>query len=276
MAARIIDGKAIAAEIENEVAAEIKERGLKPRLDVVLVGENEASKVYISRKSVACERVGIKSVQHRLAEGTTEPQLLELVERLNNDPEVTGILVQLPLPKQIDENKIIQKISPAKDVDCFNPENVGRLFAGLPGVRPCTPAGVVELLRRRNLPIAGKKAVVVGRSNIVGKPAAALLLAENATVTVCHSKTPDLARETREADILVVAAGKPRVITKGMIKPGATVIDVGVNRMPDGKLCGDVDFEGASEVAGAITPVPGGVGPMTIAMLMKNVVMLCQ
>lgn len=272
MAAAILDGKKAAQEIRaslKEEVARLKARGLTPGLAVVLVGEDPASKVYVKQKEKACREAGIASQVYRLPEDTSEESLLQLIQELNADRAVHGILVQLPLPGRLDANRVIQAIDPAKDVDGFHPLNVGRLAVGLPAPVPCTPRGIIHLLDAYGIPIAGRHAVVVGRSNIVGKPLAQLLLARNATVTVCHSKTVDLASLTRTADILVAAAGKPRLITRGMVKPGAVVVDVGINRLPEG-LVGDVDFEAVREVAGYITPVPGGVGPLTIAMLLKN------
>lgn len=273
MKAQLIDGKAISAEIKAEAAAEaaeLKAKGIEPCLAVVLVGDNSASKVYVSNKQKACEAVGIKSVSHVLPGETTEEELLKLIDELNNDASVHGILVQMPVPEQIDDRKVIMAISPDKDVDCFHPVNVGYLHTGAKGFLPCTPAGIIELIKRSGHSIAGKNCVVIGRSNIVGKPVAMLLMQENGTVTICHSKTQDLAGICRGADIIVSATGKVDTVTADMVKEGAIIIDVGMNRNAEGKLCGDVDFENVKEVAGAITPVPGGVGPMTIAMLMKN------
>ncbi|NLO94868.1 MAG: bifunctional methylenetetrahydrofolate dehydrogenase/methenyltetrahydrofolate cyclohydrolase FolD [Firmicutes bacterium] len=274
MTAKIIDGKGIAQEIRAELAREVAEltaQGKTPGLHVILVGDNPASKVYVRNKQRACEEVGISSTVHRLAEETTQVELLGLIEDLNNDEKVHGILVQLPLPGHLDEEAVINAISPEKDVDGFHPLNVGKMYIGTGGVVPCTPAGVLELVKRTGVPIAGKHVVVIGRSNIVGKPAAFLFLKENATVTICHSRTADVAAEARRADILIAAVGRPQLVKKDWVKPGAVVIDVGINRV-DGKLVGDVDFEEVKEVAGAITPVPGGVGPMTIAMLLKATV----
>jgi methylenetetrahydrofolate dehydrogenase (NADP+)/methenyltetrahydrofolate cyclohydrolase len=268
----IIDGKKIAQEVRNEVKEEVKElkkKGIAPGLAVVLVGENPASLVYVRQKEKACEEVGIVSYKYTLPEDTTEEKLLSVVDELNNEERIHGILVQLPLPEHLDEKRVIEEISPEKDVDGFHPLNMGRLFVGEPSFVPCTPRGVIELIERSGFEIKGKKAVIVGRSNIVGKPVAVLLLMRHATITVCHTRTKDLAAETREADILVVAAGRPKMITGDMVKEGVIVIDVGINRV-DGKLVGDVDFDSVSPKAGAITPVPGGVGPMTVAMLMKN------
>ena len=273
MKAQLIDGKAISAEIKAEAAAEaaeLKAKGIEPCLAVVLVGDNSASKVYVSNKQKACEAVGIKSVSHVLPGETTEEELLALIDELNKDASVHGILVQMPVPKQIDDRKVIMAIRPDKDVDCFHPVNVGYLHTGAKGFLPCTPAGIIELIKRSGHSITGKNCVVIGRSNIVGKPVAMLLMQENGTVTICHSKTQDLAGICRGADIIVSATGKVDTVTADMVKEGAIIIDVGMNRNAEGKLCGDVDFENVKEVAGAITPVPGGVGPMTIAMLMKN------
>jgi methylenetetrahydrofolate dehydrogenase (NADP+)/methenyltetrahydrofolate cyclohydrolase len=274
--ARIINGKEIAAQVRAELKSEIqalKEKtGVTPGLDVVLVGENPASLVYVRNKIKACEEVGIKSVQHKLPETTSHAELLSLIRKLNASKDVHGILVQLPLPKQINEEEILEEISPAKDVDGFHPYNVGRLMIGNPVLQPCTPYGVMRLLESTGVDLSGKDAVVVGRSNIVGKPMAMMLLRKNATVTVCHSKTKDLVERIKKADILVAAIGRAEFIKGEWVKEGAVVIDVGMNRTLEGKLVGDVDFEGASERASFITPVPGGVGPMTIAMLLKNTV----
>ena len=273
MKAQLIDGKLISAEIKAEAAEEAaarKEQGIEPCLAVVLVGDNSASKVYVSNKQKACEAVGIKSVSHVLPGETTEEELLKLIDELNADKSVHGILVQMPVPKHIDDRKVIMAISPDKDVDCFHPVNVGYLHTGAKGFLPCTPAGIIELIKRSGHSIEGKNCVIIGRSNIVGKPVAMLLMQENGTVTICHSKTKDLAGVCRGADIIVSATGKVNTVTADMVKEGAIIIDVGMNRNAEGKLCGDVDFENVKEVAGAITPVPGGVGPMTIAMLMKN------
>lgn len=270
---KLIDGKQISAQIKAEAAEEaaaLRAKGITPCLAVVLVGENPASQVYVNNKKKACEAVGIRSVSHVLPEDTSEGELLELIAMLNADKSIHGILVQMPLPKQIDERKVILAIDPKKDVDCFHPINVGNLHTGGAGFLPCTPAGIIELIRRSGHTIEGKHCVVIGRSNIVGKPAAMLLLRENGTVTICHSKTKNLAEICRGADIIVSAVGKVNTVTADMVKEGAIIIDVGMNRNEAGKLCGDVDFESVKEIAGAITPVPGGVGPMTIAMLMKN------
>ncbi|MCR5477127.1 MAG: bifunctional methylenetetrahydrofolate dehydrogenase/methenyltetrahydrofolate cyclohydrolase FolD [Lachnospiraceae bacterium] len=273
--AQIIDGKAISAQIKEEVrqrAEKLKERGITVTLAVIQVGEDPASSVYVRNKKKACEACGLASLSYELPADTPEEKLLELIRELNERPDVNGILVQLPLPEGMDEEKVLDEIAPEKDVDGFHPMNVGCLSIGKPGFVSCTPAGVIELLQRSGISISGKECVVVGRSNIVGKPMAMLLLRENGTVTVCHSRTRDLPEVTRRADILVVAVGKPKMITAEYVKEGAVVIDVGIHRDPDNHLCGDVDFENVSPKCSAITPVPGGVGPMTIAMLMKNVV----
>ncbi len=275
MSAAIIDGKAIAAQVRAGLQTQVTEltaQGRQPGLAVVIVGDNPASRVYVNMKKKACAEVGIYSEEHALPHSTSQVELLELVRRLNNDPKIHGILVQLPLPEHLDEQTVIETINPNKDVDGFHPVSVGKLLIGLPGFLPCTPAGVMELIRSTGVTVCGEECVVVGRSNIVGKPQAVLLLRESGTVTICHSRTSDLAEVCRRADILVAAVGKPELITGDYIKPGAVVIDVGMNRLPDGKLVGDVHFESAAEVAGWITPVPGGVGPMTIAMLLKNTV----
>ena len=270
----IIDGKATSTAIKEEIRLEVEalksEKDLTPGLAVIIVGENPASKIYVRNKNQSCIATGLYSVVIEMPEDTTEEALLCKINELNHAPEIHGILVQLPLPKHIDEEKVLKAIIPEKDVDGFHPTTVGYLTIGKPTVLPCTPAGVIELLERYNIEISGKKCVVLGRSNIVGKPAALLLLAKNGTVTVCHSKTKDLAAVCREADILVVAIGKPKFVTSDMVKPGAVVIDVGINRNEEGKIVGDVDFSAVEPLASAITPVPGGVGPMTIAMLMKN------
>ena len=273
--ALLIDGKRISAEIKDELKEEVvqlKEQGITGALAVIQVGNDPASSVYVGNKKKACAYIGIDSLSYELPEETTEEELLELIDKLNKDDAVNGILVQLPVPKHIDEDKIIKAISPLKDVDGFHPMSVGALSIGQPGFVSCTPAGVIQLLKRSGIEIAGKECVVIGRSNIVGKPMAMLLLRENGTVTICHSKTKDLKEVCKRADILVVAIGRPKMIDASYIKEGATVIDVGIHRDENNKLCGDVDFESASKVAGAITPVPGGVGPMTIAMLMHNCV----
>ncbi len=270
--AQLINGREIAKQVRQETAvkvAALKERGVACGLAVVLVGENPASKVYVRMKQKACAEVGIYSEEHKLPETTTPEELLTLVDQLNADSKIHGILVQLPLPDGIDELEVLSRVDPKKDVDGFHPINVGRLSIGEDTLVPCTPAGVIEMLHREDVSIQGQKVVVLGRSNIVGKPVAQLFLRENATVTVCHSRTKDLAAECRQADILVVAVGRPAMVKREWVKPGAVVIDVGINRVDDA-LVGDVDFDSVSEVAGRITPVPGGVGPMTIAMLMSN------
>lgn len=271
----IIDGKKISQDIKDELKAETakwKAAGKEITLAVILVGEDPASCVYVRNKKRACEYIGITSLSYELAEDTTEEKLLSLIDELNQREDVNGILVQLPLPKHMDEDKIIKAISPQKDVDGFHPQNVGALSIGLQGFVSCTPAGVIQLLKRSRIAIEGKRCVIVGRSNIVGKPMALLMLRENATVTVTHSKTERLAEITREADILIVAIGKPKFITSEYVKEGAVVIDVGMHRDENNKLCGDVDYENVAPKCSAITPVPGGVGPMTIAMLMYNCV----
>lgn len=272
---KLIDGKAISAQIKDELkeqVAKLKEQGTELTLAVIQVGEDPASSVYVRNKKNACAYIGINSIAHELPEETTQEELLDLIDKLNNDNKVNGILVQLPLPKHIDEDAIINAISPAKDVDGFHPQNVGALSIGKKGFVSCTPAGVIQLLKRSNIDIEGKECVVLGRSNIVGKPMAMLLLRENGTVTVCHSKTKNLKEITKRADILIVALGKPKFITKEYIKEGAVIIDVGIHRNSENKLCGDVDFDDVKGMVEAITPVPGGVGPMTIAMLMYNCV----
>ncbi|MEI7446379.1 MAG: bifunctional methylenetetrahydrofolate dehydrogenase/methenyltetrahydrofolate cyclohydrolase FolD [Burkholderiales bacterium] len=275
MSARLIDGNALARSIRDDVArrvAALAARGLRPGLAVVLVGDDPASAVYVRNKVKDCEEVGIASTLDRLAADTTEAALLARIAQLNADPAVHGILVQLPLPKHIDEHRVIEAIAPAKDADGFHVSNVGQLVVGAPLFRPCTPYGVMKMLEHAGTRLDGAEAVVIGRSNIVGKPQALMLLAAGATVTVCHSRTKDLAAHVRRADVVVAAVGKVNLVTADMVKPGATVIDVGMNRGADGKLCGDVDFAGVREVAGAITPVPGGVGPMTRAMLLVNTI----
>lgn len=270
--AKKIDGKIISTEVKDECRERVKKEGLDVTLAVIQVGKDPASTVYVGNKKKACEYVGIHSLSYELPEETTEKELLELVERLNQDENVNGILVQLPLPSHIDEDKVIQTISPKKDVDGFHPQSVGALSIGQPGFVSCTPAGIIQLLKRSGVEIDGKECVIVGRSNIVGKPMALLMLRENATVTVCHSHTANLKEVTKRADILIVAIGKPKFITREYVKEGAVVIDVGIHRNEQNKLCGDVDFEDVEPVCSAITPVPGGVGPMTIAMLMNNCV----
>lgn len=278
--AKIIDGKLISKQIKDELkekVAEYKNNGTDITLAVIQVGNDPASCVYVGNKKKACEYIGINSLSYELEESTTEDELLKLIEELNERKDVNGILVQLPLPAHINEDTVIKAISPKKDVDGFHPQSVGALSIGQPGFVSCTPAGIIELLKRSDIEISGKECVVVGRSNIVGKPMALLLLRENGTVTITHSRTADLKAVTKRADILVVAIGKPKFITKEYVKEGATVIDVGIHRMGTGEngksiLCGDVDYDDVEPVTGAITPVPGGVGPMTIAMLMNNCV----
>ena len=270
--ANIINGKEISAAIREEIKAEVQGMSVRPGLAVVLVGDDPASAVYVRNKSKACAEVGIYSEVYRLPEETGREQLLGLIEQLNQSPLIHGILVQLPLPKHLDPEEVIMAIDPAKDVDAFHPVNVGKIMIGNYDFLPRTPAGVMELLHRSGIEVSGKECVVIGRSNIVGKPQAMLLLHENATVTVCHSKTRNLPSVCRRADILVSAVGKPKFVTADMVKDGAVIIDVGMNRDENGKLCGDVDFEPVSEKASYITPVPGGVGPMTITMLLKNTV----
>ena len=274
MTAQLIDGNALSRQLRTEVAARtaaLKDRGITPGLAVVLVGDNPASQVYVRNKVKACEDVGFHSVLEKYEATLTEAELLARVEALNNDPSIHGILVQLPLPKHIDDHKVIEAISPLKDVDGFHVASAGALMVGEVGFKACTPYGCMKMLESIGMKdLRGKHAVVIGRSNIVGKPMAMMLLAANATVTVCHSGTADLAAMTRQADVVVAAVGKRNVLTADMVKPGAVVIDVGMNRNDEGKLCGDVDFEGVKQVAGYITPVPGGVGPMTITMLLVN------
>lgn len=271
----IIDGKKVSQEIKDEVKEKVtalKEKGIEVTLAVIQVGNDPASTVYVGNKKKACEYTGIRSLAYEIPEDTTEEELLKLVCSLNDREDVDGILVQLPLPPHINEDKVIQTISPEKDVDGFHPQSVGALSTGQPGFISCTPAGIIELLKRYNIQIDGRECVVIGRSNIVGKPVAMLLLRENGTVTVCHSHTADLKEVAKRADILIVAIGKAKFVTDEYIKDGAAVIDVGMDRDENGKLCGDVDFESVVSKAGAVTPVPGGVGPMTIAMLMCNCV----
>jgi len=273
MAARILDGKSLAAQVRMAVKREVEalaQRGIRPGLAVVLAGEDPGSRVYVRNKVRACEETGVRSELYELPASVSEEALIDRVLALNDDADVHGILVQLPLPRQIDAQRVLETVSPAKDVDCFHAMNLGALLAGKPRMLPCTPAGVMRLLEHGAIPVAGSHAVVIGRSNIVGKPLALLLLQKDATVTICHSKTPDLENVARSADILVAAVGRAKLVTARMVKPGACVIDVGVNRLRDGSLAGDVDFAAVAEVAGAITPVPGGVGPMTIAMLLEN------
>lgn len=273
--AQIIDGKAISTQIKEELkqkVSDMKAQGKEITLAVIQVGTDAASTVYVGNKKKACEYIGIRSLSYELPEETTEQELLTLIDGLNQRTDVNGILVQLPLPKQIEEDKVIRRIAPQKDVDGFHPQSVGALCIGEKGFVSCTPAGIIQLLKRSGIEIVGKECVVVGRSNIVGKPMALLLLRENGTVTVAHSKTKDLASVTKRADILVAAVGKPKFFTREYIKEGAVVIDVGIHRMENKKLCGDVDYDDVAKVCSAITPVPGGVGPMTIAMLMSNCV----
>ncbi len=268
-----MDGKAISKIIKDEVkleVAKLKQKNIEVTLAVVLVGNNPASSIYVKNKKTACEYTGIRSISFELPEETTQDKLLKIIDELNKSKEVNGILVQLPLPKHIDEQTIIASILPEKDVDGFHPINIGYMNIGKDTFLPCTPAGIIELLKRYDIKIEGKNCVVIGRSNIVGKPVAQLLLNENATVTICHSKTVDLKSICKQADIIIVAIGKANFLTKDMIKKDVVIVDVGINKLDTGKLCGDVDFEGCKEIAKAITPVPGGVGPMTIAMLMKN------
>lgn len=276
--AQILDGKKLAQAMQAEIAVRVadftKHHGLRPGLAAVLVGENPASQIYVRNKRKACENVGMQSWLHQLPANTTQADLLQLVEKLNCDPQVSGILVQLPLPEQIEENAIVAAVAPLKDVDGFGPENLGLLTAGHPRFSPCTPFAVQQILVRHQIPIDGQHVVIVGRSNIVGKPLALMLMQKgvgaNATVTVCHSRTRDIAALTKQADIIVVAIGKAGFLTRDMVRPGAVVVDVGINRTTDGKLVGDVDFDAVQEVASALTPVPGGVGPMTITMLLHN------
>lgn len=267
---QIIDGKAVSLAVKTDVRDAIAKAGIEPCLAVILVGNDPASRVYVNNKKKACAFCGIRSLEYALPEETTQEALLDLIDKLNRDPAVNGILCQLPVPGQISEKEVIAKIDPKKDVDCFHNENVGRLWTGSYRILPCTPAGVMALLDHYHIDPAGKHCVIVGRSNIVGKPMAALMLARNATVTVCHSHTADLKAQCLQADILVAAVGKAKFITADMVKDGAVVLDVGINRSDDGKLCGDVDFEKVKDKASWITPVPGGCGPMTIAVLMQN------
>lgn len=266
----LIDGKKIAEEVKNEIKLEVDKYSKKPCLAVILVGDDKASSVYVKNKEKACEYVGFISKTFKMEATTTEKELLELIEGLNNDTNIHGILVQLPLPKHIDEHKVIYAIDKNKDVDCFHPFNVGMLNIGTPKILPCTPNGVMELLKRYNIEISGKDCLVIGRSNIVGKPMANLLLKENGTVTVVHSKTKNLEEKTLKSDIIIVACGVPKFLKENMVSPNTVIIDVGIHRTEDGKLCGDVDFENVSQKASYITPVPKGVGPMTICCLLKN------
>lgn len=273
--AYIIDGKQISQDIKNELREKVtqfKENGKNIALAVIQIGNDPASSVYVNNKKKACEFVGIRSVAYELPEETQQDELLKLIDDLNADHSIHGILVQLPLPKHMNENAIINRISPLKDVDGFHPQNVGALCIGQPGFVSCTPAGIIQLLKRSDIEIAGKECVIIGRSNIVGKPMSLLLLAENATVTIAHSKTENLMEVCKRADILIAAVGRPKMFTKEYVKEGAVVIDVGIHRLESGKLCGDVDYDDVLSICSAITPVPGGVGPMTIAMLMNNCV----
>ena len=275
MTAQLIDGNALSKQLRADVAvraAKLTERGITPGLAVILVGDNPASQVYVRNKVKACEDAGLHSVLEKYPATMTEAELLARVEALNNDPSIHGILVQLPLPKHIDDHQVIESISPLKDVDGFHVASAGALMVGEPGFKACTPYGCMKMLESIGYDLRGKHAVVIGRSNIVGKPMALMLLQSSATVTICHSATPDLAYHTRQADVVVAAVGKRNVLTADMVKPGAVVIDVGMNRDDEGKLCGDVDFAGVKEVASWITPVPGGVGPMTITMLLVNTI----
>lgn len=273
--AQLIDGKAIREKELDKLTLkvrELNEQNIFPALAVIIVGNDSASRIYVNNKKSACERIGIRSLEYLLPQETTTRELLELIDKLNADDAVSGILCQLPVPEHIDENAVLERISPSKDVDCFHPENVGRLSIGEGVLAPCTPMGMVTMLEHEGVEIAGKHCVIIGRSNIVGKPMAMLMLARSATVTVCHSKTVDLPSITRQADILVAAVGIAKFVKADMVKDGAVILDVGMDRDENGKLCGDVDFEAVKEKASLITPVPGGVGPMTIAMLMRNTV----
>jgi methylenetetrahydrofolate dehydrogenase (NADP+)/methenyltetrahydrofolate cyclohydrolase len=275
MAAQILDGKSLAAQLRAGVkqkVAHLAQRGIRPGLAVILAGEDPASRVYVRNKVRACEETGVRSSLFEYPSSVSEGELLSRIDELNGDPALHGILVQLPLPGQVDALRVLDAVSPAKDIDGFHDVNLGALLAGKPGLVPCTPAGVMRLLEHAAVPLAGRRAVVIGRSNIVGKPLALLLLRKDATVTICHSKTGDLENVARQADILVAAIGRAKLVSAAMVKPGACVVDVGVNRLADGTLAGDVDFHAAKNVAGWITPVPGGVGPMTIAMLLENCV----
>jgi methylenetetrahydrofolate dehydrogenase (NADP+)/methenyltetrahydrofolate cyclohydrolase len=279
MAAELIDGKKVAEKIKEDLKKEVdalKAKGINPGLAVVLVGENPASKKYVASKEKTCGEIGINSFGYKIPETTTQKELIELIDKLNADPKVNGILVQLPLPKGLNEKEVMDRISPAKDVDGFGPDALGKLVLDEPGFIPCTPHGAMKMLEAYNIDPAGKHAVVVGRSVIVGKPLALLLLRKNATITICHSKTPNLKEECLRADILCVAVGRAKMITGDMVKEGAAVIDIGINVTPEGKIVGDVDFDAAKERAGYITPVPGGAGPMTIAMLMYNTVLAAK
>ena len=276
---QLIDGKAIAAEITEEMrlrAQALREKGIVPCLAVILAGNDPASEIYVRNKRRACKRAGIESRMIRLDQSVSREEILREIHALNQDPAVHAVLVQLPLPGHLDETEILSAVLPEKDADGFHPLNAGRLLTGEKGVLPCTPAGCMELLRRTGVSLFGAEAVVIGRSNIVGKPMSLLLLRENCTVTLCHSRTKNLAEHVRRADVVICAVGRPGLVTGEMIKPGVTVIDVGINRLADGRVVGDADFESVSAVAGAITPVPGGVGPMTIAMLMKNAILAAE
>ena len=269
----IIDGKSIAEKTKNDLkdkVLELKSKGINPKLAVIAVGENSASKIYVRNKKRACDEIGIYSEEFSLPENTSEEELIDLIEKLNSNAYINGILVQLPLPLHINETKIAEAINPLKDVDVFNPLNTGKLLSGNADLIPCTPKGIIELLEHEKIPLKGKHCVVIGRSNIVGKPISLLMLQKDATVTICHSKTKNLDKICKTADIIIAAIGKPKFITKNMITKGCVIIDVGINRNKDGTICGDVDFEEVKEIASYITPVPGGVGPMTIAMLLKN------
>ena len=268
-----IDGKEVSASVRNSITEKVNElraTGVTPGLAVIIVGNDPASRVYVNNKKKGCEQTGMNSFEYALPEETTTEELISLIEKLNGEKDVHGILCQLPVPKHIDEEKVLNAISPDKDVDAFHPVNCGKVMTGDYTFAPCTPAGMVEMLKYYNIPVSGKHCVIIGRSNIVGKPMAMLMLKENATVTVCHSRTQNLAEITKQADILVAAVGRPKFVTPDMVKDGAVVLDVGINRMDDGKLCGDVDFDAVCEKTSYITPVPGGVGPMTITMLLKN------
>ena len=268
-----IDGKEVSASVRNSITEKVNElraKGVTPGLAVIIVGNDPASRVYVNNKKKGCEQTGMNSFEYALPEETTTEELISLIEKLNGKKDVHGILCQLPVPKHIDEEIVLNAISPDKDVDAFHPVNCGKVMTGDYTFAPCTPAGMVEMLKYYNIPVAGKHCVIIGRSNIVGKPMAMLMLKENATVTVCHSRTQNLAEITKQADILVAAVGRPKFVTPDMVKDGAVVLDVGINRMDDGKLCGDVDFDAVCEKTSYITPVPGGVGPMTITMLLKN------
>ena len=273
--ATIIDGKNLAKNIREELKVEaekLKKKGITPHLAVIMVGDNDASKVYVRNKSRACEEIGIEFKEYLLPSTTREQELLDLIDKLNNDKNVNGILLQSPIPKPLDIQEAFNKISPEKDVDGFNPQNVGNLCIGQDGFIPCTPLGIVTMLEKYNIKIDGQKVAIIGRSNIVGKPMAQCMLSKNATVTICHSRTKELKKEVKDADIVISAVGKRNTVTADMVKDGVVIIDVGMNRNDEGKLCGDVDFENVSKKASFITPVPGGVGPMTIAMLMSNVI----